>query len=85
MLRRELSLFENEQRIVLRLLLNYRQGRQIPVDQETRLLLLAGSCELHFRHLPCVYGLAANCEPPLRIRGSFFEPVPENSKAMEYS
>jgi hypothetical protein len=53
-------LLEYDQRVVLRLLLNDRQGYQVPVDPETRLLLLAHSRNMHFRQFPGVDGLAAN-------------------------
>ena len=47
---------------MLRLLLNDWQSHQVPVDRETRFLLLVRSCQMDLRQLSGVDGLAFNSE-----------------------
>jgi hypothetical protein len=64
---------ENEQRILLGLFLNYRQGYEVPVDKEPRLFFLTRFCKMHLRHFTGIDGIAANRELLFEY-AQFFEP-----------
>src|SRR5689334_1299843 len=69
-------LLENDQRFVLRLLLNYRQSHQVPVDTEIRLPVLACSCKMHLRQFSAEDGIAADRELLFEY-AQFFESLRE--------
>src|SRR6185295_7736233 len=55
-------LLENEQRILCRLFLNYRQSHKVPVDTEFCLLLLARNRKMHLRQISCIDRLTLHRE-----------------------